>query len=150
MCDSEKNIYYYNRKKSLSLYRSSLSNLFCITFDNSGSKGNFYTEVDLDETAIKLLLNEYIQNDFYSIYYKSVTETGLILNNEKYNAGDYIRIHQNPLNPYVLEGKFLIESAGPNGECVKNRPVKFMINNRNENCGIKIVIINISINIYLY
>jgi hypothetical protein len=141
LCDSEENIYNYNKRKSFSLYRSSLANLFCVSFDNSGVKGNFYTEVELDETAVKLLMDEYIQNDFNSIYYKSVTETGLILNNEKYNAGDYLRIHQNPLSPYVLEGKFLIEAAGPNGECIKNRPVKFMINNPNENCGIKLVII---------
>lgn len=143
LCDNESNVYNYNRRRSLSFYKNALSNLFCITFDNSGAKGNFYTEVSLDETAIKLLFNSYIENEFFSIYYKSISQTGLILNKDKYSKGDYIRIHQNSTNPYFLEGKFFIKGSGLNGDCINNRVVKFMEDNPITNCGFKIVKFNI-------
>lgn len=141
-CENESFIYNLNRKRSLLNYRNSLSNLFCVTFDNSSDKGKFYTNVnDLDETKVMLIFNNYIQNDFLKNYYSSILSTGLILNKDRYDLEDYIRIHYNNSNPYVLEGKFFIEGTGSSGECIKSRPVKFMINNDPIICGKKIVFI---------
>ena len=139
-CENESFIYNFNRKRSLLNYRNSLSNLFCVTLDNSSDKGKFYTNVnDLDETKVMMIFNNYIQNDYLKNYYSSILSTGLILNKDRYDSADYIRIHYNNSNPYVLEGKFFIEGTGSSGECIKSRPVKFMINNDPITCGKKIV-----------
>jgi len=140
-CEKESNIYNFNRKRSIFSYRDSLSNLFCIVFDNSSKKGKFYTELNnLDETKIKLLLSQFIQKDFYRIYYSQNSVTGLILNKDRYDSGDYIRSHYNNINPYILEGKFFIDGMSASGECVKNRAIKFLINNDAISCGLKLVL----------
>lgn len=140
-CDTEETIYQYNRNRSLLSYRDALSNLFCVVFDNSWQKGKFYTDIaNMDETRIKMLMSNFIETDFYKNYYSQTTGTGLILNKDRYDSGDYVRSHYNNTNPYILEGKFFIDGMGPSGQCEKNRAVKFMVNNEATSCGFKLVI----------
>ncbi len=139
-CDTETNIYNYNRRRSISTYRDALTSLFCVVFDNSSAKGKFYTDLkNLDETKIKMLINNLIETDFYRNYYSQTSGTGLNINKDKYDTGDFIRVHYNNSNPYILEGKFFIDEMSVSGECVKNRAVKYMVNNEPISCGIKFV-----------
>lgn len=87
-----------------------------------------------------MLMSNFIETDFYRNYYSQTTGTGLILNKDRYDSGDYIRSHFNSSNPYILEGKFFIDGMGPSGQCEKSRAVKFMVNNEASSCGFKLVI----------
>jgi hypothetical protein len=112
-----------------------------VVFDNSSQKGKFYTDLsNLDETKTKMLMNNFIESDFYRNYYPQNTKTGLILNKDRYDSGDYIRSHYNSSNPYILEGKFFIDGMGPSGQCERNKAVKFMVNSEAVSCGFKFVI----------
>lgn len=111
--------------------------------------GKFYTDVNsLDETKISLIFSKYIENNFNANYYSTTIGTGLIINKDRYDSGDYIRAHYNSTNPYFMEGKVLIEGLGSNGECIKSRPLKYMINNEAISCGLKLVKKGFSESIY--
>ncbi len=130
-------------------YRDPISNLFCVTFDNSSIMGQFYVDIaTLSGTAINAIYQNYVNKQINSYYYYN-QNTGLVLNSLNYALGDYIRMNLgkgvNTFNDFSFDGKFFIYQSGSFGECTKTSPVKFMIPNPKSKCGLKLVKCNFKI-----
>jgi hypothetical protein len=139
-CFNENILYYYNRKRGMKEYRDPVSNLFCVTFDNSSIMGQFYKDITaLTKTSITSIYQNYVDKQIKKSYYYN-QNTGLILNNAYYSVGDYIKIRLGTgVNDFAFDGKFFLFQSGSFGECVKTNPVRFLVPNQKIKCGFKLV-----------
>ena len=124
-------------------YRDPISNLFCVTFDNSSIMGQFFVDIaTLSATAIDVIYRNYVNKQINSYYYYN-QNTGLVLNSLTYALGDYLRMNlgagKNTFNDFSFDGKFFIYQSGSFGECTKTSAVRFMIPNLKSKCGLKLV-----------
>ena len=134
-CYNEEEIYNFNRNKAINRYRDSISNLFCITFDNSSVKGRFYKNIQsMAKNDIINILQKFVDNQLKSSYY-----TAEISNNRaNYEIGDFL-ISKTISNVVNMNGKYFLFDLGSYGECIRSRPVRFLIPNEKVSCGKKLV-----------
>lgn len=139
-CFNENILYTFNRKRGMYEYRDPVSNLFCVTFDNSSIMGQFYKDIaNLDKTTITAIYNNYVKKNINSNYYYN-QNTGLIQNKNSYAVGDYLRVNLDyGQNRYIFDGKFFLYESGAFGECIKTKAVKYMVPIEKTSCGLKIV-----------
>jgi hypothetical protein len=134
-------LFYFNRKRGMKEYRDPVSNLFCVTFDNSSIMGKFYKDITtLQKTTIDAIYKNYVDNQIKSYYYYKQSTGGLSLNEVSYSYGEFIRVKNGEgINDFTFDGKFFIYKPGAFGECIKNNAVYFMIPNEKISCGLKFV-----------
>jgi hypothetical protein len=117
-------------------YRDSLSNLFCVTFDNSSVKDKFYSSIkSLNETLISSIFKYYIDTQFKDNYYNSITNHTYDSTKFYYESRDFLRVKYYNNNTLVLKDKFYLFNTGPFGECLQTEPLKYMNNIPRRECG---------------
>jgi hypothetical protein len=121
-------------------YRDPVSNLFCVTFDNSSIMGQFFKDIQkLQQSTISAIYQNYVDAQ-QKLYYYYKQNTGVVINKSSYSVGDYIRIKlNNPSNDFIFDGKFFLYQSGAFGECIKTNSVKFMVPNERVSCGYRMV-----------
>jgi len=120
-------------------YRDPVSNLFCVTFDNSSIMGQFYKDVqNLQASTINNIYKNYVDKHL-SYYYYFKRDTGVAINKISYEVDDYIMAMQVSKNSIVFDGKFFTYQSGVYGDCVKTSVVKFMRQNEKIRCGYRYV-----------
>ena len=121
-------------------YRDPVTNLFCVTFDNSSIMGQFYKDItSLQKSTINAIYQNYVDKQIKSYYYYK-QDTGLVLNSAFYKVGDFIKMRLGSgINDFAFDGKFFLYQSGSFGECVKTSPVKFLVPNPKTKCGFKLV-----------
>ncbi len=138
-CFNENLIYHFNRKRGMREYRDPVSNLFCVTFDNSSIMGLFYKDIqNIQSSTLNTIYQNYVEKHL-SYYYYFKQDTGVAGFKTIYEVDDYLRSRLISENAIVFDGKFFIYQSGVYGECVKNNPVKFMIPNEKVTCGYRLV-----------
>lgn len=123
-------------------YRDPLSNLFCVTFDNSSVKAKFYSSIQyLNETLNKLIFEKYIDDQFKPLSAESITNQTYIADKFFYEAGEILRVNYytfvNGTN--ILDDKFYLYKSSAFGECVKTEPLRFLKDIPKSSCGFKMV-----------
>jgi hypothetical protein len=137
-CFNENILFAFNRKRGMVAYRDPISNLFCVTFDNSSVMGRFYKNVqDMAKNDVIALLQKYVEKQIRSYYYPN-QNTGMPSLKVFYDVGDLIRSKSSTGN-FILDGKFFVNNVGPFGECTKTRAVQFLQPLERVSCGYKIV-----------
>jgi hypothetical protein len=122
-------------------YRDPVSNLFCVTFDNSSVMGQFYEDIKiLGSSSIASIFSQYVDQNIKQHYYKGDTAFNYA-NIQAYSDGDPIIASINQGNSFVFDKKFFTYDSGAFGECVKTRVVKFANPIDKISCGYKLVII---------
>jgi hypothetical protein len=123
-------------------YRDPVSNLFCVTFDNSSNQNKYFKNVqNIDKANLTALMKGYVQDQTRSAYF---TDDETIKPQQIfYDVGDYIRI-QSATNDFNLNGIFFVNNVGPFGECSKTKPVQFLMPVEKITCGNKIVNIDLT------
>ncbi len=117
------------------MYRNTVSNLFCVTFDNSSVKGRFYKNVqNMAKNDINNMMQNFVEKQIKSSYYK----TEISNNKATYEIGDYL-ISKTISNVVNMNGKYFLYELGSYGECVRTRPVRFLMPNDKISCGKKLV-----------
>lgn len=124
-------------------YRDPITNLLCVTFDNSSVMGEFYQNIlNLGSSVIKSIFDSYVDTKIKSYYYNLNIPT----NTEDffYALGGYLqaKINNNTSIQYVFDGKMFLYDSGPFGECVRTNAVKYMTPVTKRSCGLKIVFSN--------
>ncbi len=139
-CFSENMLYHFNRKRGMREYRDPVSNLFCVTFDNSSIMGQFYRDIQsIASSTLNQIYQKYV-DDHYNKYYYFNKDTGVVQNVNFYKVGVYVGIRQNKTqNNFVLDGKFFIYHSGPFGDCTKTNAIKYMQPNERVTCGLRLV-----------
>lgn len=124
----------------MNYYRDPVSNLFCVTFDNSSIMGQFYVDIaTLSQTTIDSIYSKYVSKYVNSYYYYN-QDTGLVLNSDTYKVGDHLKVSlKSGINSFAFDGKFFIYQSGAFGECTKTNAVNFLVPNKKATCGLKIV-----------
>ncbi len=121
-------------------YRDPVSNLFCVTFDNSSIMGQFYKDIqNLAKSTLNTIYKNYVDQQQASYYYFN-QNTGTVVNYITYAVDDYVRVKLSNSTNLVLDGKFFIYQSGAYGECVKTNSVRFMRPNQRVSCGFRLVI----------
>jgi hypothetical protein len=122
-------------------FRDPMSNLFCVTFDNSSIMGKFYKDITtLQKTTIDAIYKNYVDTQIKNFYYYNQNIDALPSNTINYLVGDYIRAKIGTgLNDYTFDGKFFTYKTGAFGDCIKNLAVRFMIPIEKSTCGFKLV-----------
>ena len=121
-------------------YRDPISNLFCVTFDNSSVKDKFYSSIrSLNETLTRAIFKYYIDPGFKGNYYNQITNQTYIQTKDYYEVGEIIRMNHYPNSSLVLDDKFYLYNTGPFGECIRTEPIRFMKDIPKRSCGFKYV-----------
>lgn len=122
-------------------FRDPLSNLFCVTFDNSSVKDRFYSSIQsLNETLTRAIFQYYIDSQFKGNYFNSITDQTYIKGKDIYEVGDLLRMKYYNNNTLLIQDKFYLYTSGAFGECVRTEPLRFMKNIPKNKCGYKLVI----------
>jgi hypothetical protein len=138
-CFNEAYLYQFNRKRGMTEYRDPVSNLFCVTFDNSSIMGQFYqTLQNLAASTLNTIYQTYVNTQLSSYYYFNM-DTGTVINQASYQVDDYLRAKLSNSTSLILDGKFLTYQSGAYGECIKTNAVKFMRPNEQAACGFRLV-----------
>ena len=88
-------------------YRDPVSNLFCVTFDNSSVMGQFYqTMQNLAASTLNTIYQNYVNMQLSSYYYYNM-HTGAVINQATYHVDDYLRAKLTGSSNLILDGKFL-------------------------------------------
>ena len=137
-CNSDETNYIYNRNVTMTSYRLPLSNLFCVKYDNSDIKGQFYDFLTYNPTEYDIILQQKRADQLttnYPLYYDNAY---IKPNAASYQFGDELQVKS---SSYVTKyRRFLLPSPGPFGDCKKIYPVKFMVNMEERTCGKMFVI----------
>lgn len=122
-------------------FRDPLSNLFCVTFDNSSVKDRFYSSIQsFNETITKAIFQYYIDPQFKGNYFNSITNQSFVKGKDIYEVGEVLRMKYYNNNTLLFNDKFYMFTTGPFGECVRTEPLRFMKNMPQSSCGYKLVI----------
>lgn len=123
-------------------FRDPLSNLFCVTFDNSSVKDRFYSSIQsLNETLTRAIFQYYIEPQYKGNYFNSFTNQTYENSKDIYQIGDILRMKYYNNNTLLLQDKFYLFKAGAFGECIRTEPLRFMKNIPKSSCGYKLVIL---------
>jgi hypothetical protein len=123
-------------------FRDPLSNLLCVTFDNSSVKDRFYSSIQtLNETLTRAIFEYYIDPEFKNNYFNSITNHTYKKDKDIYEVGDFLKMKYYNNNTLVLRDKFYLYTTGVFGECVRTEPLKFFKNTPKSSCGYKLVIL---------
>lgn len=123
LCMNEQESYNYNTYRSGVFYRDQVSNLLCVTWDNSRDMGEFY--IMPAETNNEQVLKQLYDN-WKSIY---IPESP-VNSATTYIYGEYVRIIENENE----EKNFFWYQSDPYGYCVRTYGVKFLIPNKKISC----------------
>jgi hypothetical protein len=138
-CFNEAYLYQFNRKRGMIEYRDPVSNLFCVTFDNSSVMGQFYQTIqNIAASTLNTIYQNYVNVQLSSYYYYNMN-TGAVINQGSYQVDDYLRAKLTTSNHLILDGKFMTYQSGAYGECIKTNSVKFMRPNNQVSCGFRLV-----------
>lgn len=133
-CSSLDEIYTFNSEISISNYKYPLRDIFCLMYDNSGVKGQFYRNIlGMESSQLLSLYNNFI-NQEEKFYYKNL-KTGIDygVDAESYVQGDYVRGRVS--TNFERDGKVSLYGANQYGQCTRNRPIKFLNENIKVSCG---------------
>lgn len=130
-------------------YRDPLSNLFCVTFDNSSVKSKFYSNIQsLNETLKQSIFKDYIDPQFKNNYYNNLGNGSYTADKLFYETGDIIRMGYFPNDTSIYKDKFFFFNTGAFGECERTQILKFMVDIPKVSCGKQLVNLYFSVTFY--
>jgi hypothetical protein len=119
-------------------YVDPVSNLFCVTFDNSYLMESFFNEIqNLPQSNLTYIMRNYVDSKVKARY-NSINKNEEDSNN--YNPLDVIHATSTS-DQYVKNERLFIYESGPFGDCVR-RPIRFLEDRERKSCGLKTVLLN--------
>ncbi len=123
-------------------FRDPISNLLCVTFDNSSVRDRFYSSIQsLDEKLLSNIFKYYIDTQNKGNYFQSITNKSIVEDKDIYEIGDILRIkYNNKINStYLLENKFYLYASDAFGLCARTEALMFMKEIPKSKCGFRLV-----------
>ncbi len=146
LCKSAEWIYDFNTNVTLVNYKSTLNNILCIYYDNTGDKGLFYNDANtIPSSQILTLYQQYINHP--ERYYYSSMNTGVNFGKDSnaYAINDYIRVRQSISSAYEADEKIFFPASSDNGICEQRDPLIFL-NNKENQCSIVLNTLSSAVN----
>jgi hypothetical protein len=112
--------------------------MFCVLLDNSGIKGEFYRNIrGMDSAQLLALYQSFITQPERFYYQNFDTGVNFGVERQSYQTGNYLRGKKSG-KKFERDGKVFLQGSNQFGQCVKNRPIKFLEENEKASCGFKL------------